>query len=145
MAVYNSGNVILHASADSVFKKLSNLENLKTMLEKVPADRIPEDKRQMFDNIKITPDTIEVPGGPMGNLTFRVIERKEPTLIKLQGEGIPMKMFLALHILPETESQSSGQVEIDIDIPAMLKPMIGGQIQKIANQFGDVLGAVPFS
>ncbi|MCH5235293.1 MAG: hypothetical protein J1E16_08345 [Muribaculaceae bacterium] len=145
MSIYSSDKISLNASATSVYDKLSNLENLQGMLDKVPADKIPEDKRQMFENIKITPDTIEVPGGPMGNLLFRVTERKSPSLIKLRGEGIPIEMSLVLHIEPLTESSSTATVDIDINIPAMLKPMIGGQIQKIANQFGDVLGAIPFA
>ena len=145
MSVYSSDKVTLNAPAPAVYDKLSNLENLKGMLEKVPADRIPEDKRQMFDNIKITPDTIEVPGGPMGSLLFRVTERKSPSLIKLKGEGVPVEMSLALHIQPLNDTSSSAQVDLDINIPMMLKPMIGGQIQKIANQFGDVLGAIPFA
>ncbi|MCH5239705.1 MAG: SRPBCC family protein [Muribaculaceae bacterium] len=145
MATYSSRNVTLNASADTVFNKLSNLENLKDMLGKVPAERIPEDKRQMFENIVITPDTIEVPGGPMGSLTFRVVERKEPSLIKLRGEGIPMEMSLSMHLKPKTETTSEASVDFDIDIPMMLRPLIGGQIQKIADQFGDVLGSIPFS
>ena len=145
MTTYSSGKVTLNASANSVFDKLSNLENLKGMLDKVPADRIPEDKRQMFENIQITPDTIEVPGGPMGNLVFRVVEKTAPSLIKLKGEGIPLEMYLALHVEPLTDSSSSAQVDVDIDVPAMLKPLVGGQIQKIANQFGDVLGSIPFA
>lgn len=145
MAVYSSGDVTLNASATTVFDKLSNLENLQSMLDKVPADRIPEDKRQMFENIKITSDTIEVPGGPMGNLVFRVTERVAPSLIRLQGEGIPIEMALVLRVKPLTDSSSQAGVDIDINLPAMLKPMVGGQIQKIANQFGDVLGAIPFA
>ena len=145
MSTYSSGNVTLNASASAVYDKLSNLENLKGLLDKVPADRIPEDKRQMFENIKITPDTIEVPGGPMGNLLFRVTERKAPSYIRLKGEGVPVEMALALHVEPLTDSSSSAKVDLDINIPPMLKLMIGGQIQKIANQFGDVLGAIPFA
>ena len=145
MAIYSSDKVTLNAPAEKVFEKLSNLENLQGMLDKVPADRIPEDKRQMFENIHITNDTIEVPGGPMGNLVFRVVEREAPKLIRLRGEGIPIEMSLALHVHPETETTSKANVDIDINIPAMLKPMIGGQIQKIANQFGEVLGAIPFT
>ena len=145
MAIYSSNAVILNAPAQAVYDKLSNLENLKGMLDKVPADKVPEDKRQMFENIQITPDTIEVPGGPMGNLLFRVVERAAPSLIRLQGEGMPVAMSLALHVEPVTDSSSSAKVDIDINLPAMLKPMIGGQIQKIANQFGDVLGAIPFA
>ena len=145
MATYNSEKVTLNSPATAVYDKLSNLENLKSMLAKVPAESVPEDKRQMFENIKITSDTIEVPGAPMGNLVFRVTERVAPSLIKLKGEGIPVEMALALHIHPVSDTTSSASVEIDINIPAMLKPMIGGQIQKIADQFGQVLGAIPFS
>ena len=144
MTTYSSHTVKLPASAETVFSKLSNLENLQGLLNKVPADKVPEDKRQMFENIKITSDTIEVPGGPMGSLTFRVTERVAPSLIKLTGEGIPMAMNLAMHITPESDSSSSAKVDLNIDIPALLKPMIGGQIQKMADQFGDVLGAIPF-
>ena len=145
MAIYSSDKITLQSSATSVYEKLSNLENLKGMLDKVPADRVPEDKRQMFENIKITNDTIEVPGGPMGSLVFRVTERVAPSLIKLRGEGIPIEMALVLHISPISDTTSSAKVDIDINLPAMLKPMIGGQIQKIANQFGEVLGAIPFA
>lgn len=144
MAVYKSDKVTIEAPAATVYDKLSNLENLKGMLSKVPAERIPEDKRQMFENIRITPDTIEVPG-PMGNMVFRVVEREAPHLIRLQGEGLPIQLGLALHVSPQTAESSQAQVEIDLDLPMMLKPMIGGQIQKIADQFGDVLAAIPFS
>ena len=145
MTSYSSPEATLPASAEQVFDRLSNLQNLQGLLDKVPADKIPEDKRQMFENIKITPDTIEVPGGPMGSLIFRVTERNAPSMIRLKGEGIPVEMSLALHVEPKTEDTSTAQVDLDINLPAMLKPMIGGQIQKIANQFGDVLGAIPFS
>ena len=145
MSNYSSEKVTLNAPVETVFEKFSNLEHLKGMLGKVPPESIPEDKRQMFENIHITPDTIEVPGGPMGNLVFRVTQREAPSLIKLQGEGIPVAMFLALHLEPESATTTAAKVDIDIDIPAMLRPMIGGQIQKIANQFGDVLKAIPFT
>lgn len=145
MAVYSSDKITLPASAENVYEKLSDLQNLRSMLDKVPADRVPEDKRQMFENIRITSDTIEVPGGPMGNLIFRVVERISPSLIRLRGEGIPVEMSLGLHINPLTETSSEAKVDLDINLPAMLKPMVGPQIQKIANQFGEVLGAIPFS
>ena len=145
MTTYSSHDINLQASAQNVFDKLSNLENLKNMLDKVPADKIPDDKRQMFENIKITPDTIEIPGAPMGNLVFRVVERVEPSLIRLAGEGIPMAMELVLNIKPVSDVASTAKVDFKIDIPALLKPMVGGQIQKITDQFGQVLGAIPFA
>lgn len=145
MATYQSPEVSLHAPAEAVFAKLSNLENLRSLLEKVPADQIPADKREMFDNITITADSITVPGGPVGSLTFRVKEKREPSLIRLEGEGSPVPLSLSLSIAPDGADYSRAQAEIDIAIPAMLKPMVSGPIQKMADQFGQVLKAIPFS
>lgn len=145
MSVYKSDNIELSASAENVFSKLSNLENLKGMIDKVPADKIPEDKRGMLESISITPDSISLPAGPVGNLTFRVVEKTEPSRIKLAAENSPIPLSLQLDLTPQTASSCNAQAVIDISLPAMLAPMIGGQIQKMADQFGQVLKAIPFS
>lgn len=147
MATYNSEEISLMAPAEAVYSKLSNLDNLRSLLEKVPADKIPADKLEMFNSISVTPDSVTVPGGPVGALTFRMKEKVEPTLIKLAGEGLPpgIALSLSLHITPEGESTSKAKVTIDISIPAMLKPMVSGPLQKMADQFGQVLRAIPFA
>lgn len=144
MATYKSQEVTLQAPAETVFAKLSNLENLRDLLKNVPEDKIPDDKKEMFDNIIITADSITVPGGPVGSLTFKVTKKEEPTLIALSGEGAPFAMGLALHIVPDGPV-SKARAVIDLEIPAMLKPMVSGPLQKMADQFGDVLKALPFS
>jgi len=145
MANYKSQPVTLSASATSVFSKFSNLENLRSLLEKVPADKIPADKREMFDNISITHDSISVPAGPVGNLTFRVVEKIEPSFIKLDAENSPIPLTMSLHISPTTAGSCTAFADIDISLPPMLKPMVGGHIQKMADQFGQVLKSIPFA
>lgn len=145
MSVYKSDSIELSASAESVFSKLSNLENLKGMLAKVPADKVPEDKRDMLNSIIITPDSISLPAGPVGNLTFKVVEKVAPSKIRLDAENSPIPLSLQLDITPKTASNCYAQAVINISLPAMLAPMIGGQIQKMAEQFGQVLKAIPFS
>ena len=145
MSSYNSGAVKLNTSAENVYSKLSNLGNLRDILERVPADSIPADKRDLFNSLNVTADSISVPAGPIGSLTFRVVERKEPSLIKLAAENSPMPMSIALNLKPETDSACTADVDIDIALPAMLKPMVGGHIQKMADQFGQVLKSIPFA
>lgn len=145
MSVYKSDKVELSAPAESVYAKLSNLENLRSMLAGVPAESVPEDKRELFDSISITPDSISVPAGPVGNLTFKVVEKTEPSRIKLAAENSPIPLSLQMNLEPKGPDASEAQVMIDIALPAMLAPMVGGQIQKMADQFGQVLKAIPFS
>ena len=145
MTTIKSEKTLLNASAEVVFDKLSNLENLKTLLDKVPADKVPEDKRAMFENLKITPDTIEIPGGPAGTITLRVKDKMAPSLIRLEGEGTPIPLSMQLEIEPKGTENCEVQVSLSMEIPAMLKPMISGPVKKIVEQFAQMLKAIPFN
>lgn len=145
MTTIKSEKSIINAPAERVYDKLSNLENLKPLLEKVPRDQIPEDKREMFDNLKVTADTISIPAGPVGAITLRVTDRLPYSLISLQGEGSPVPMGMQLEINPDGADRCEVQVAINIEIPAMLKPMVSGPLKNIVNQFSQVLGAIPFN
>lgn len=78
----------MKASAQNVFQRLSNLGSLKSMLADLPADQIPADKRDILENIKLSDDCIELPGGPVGSIRLRVVEQKAPVCIRLKG-GYP--------------------------------------------------------
>lgn len=145
MATYKSEEVALKASADNVFSRLSNFESLKKLLAQVPADQIPADKKEMFESIRLTEDSIELPGGPVGSIRLRVTERTAPSRIVLRGEGTPVPLQLQLDIHPVDESVCRAQAKVDIEIPAMLRPMISGPMQKMTEQFASVLRSIPFS
>ncbi len=144
MAKYESEPKRIQASVQQVFSRLDNLEGLRDLLEKVPGSAVPEDKRAMLEGIEITPDTITIPGGPVGSLTLRKSRTIEPELIELKGEGTPVPLTLSLHLTPQGEDACEAKACIDLEIPAMLKPMISGPMNKMIGQFGDVLGALNF-
>ncbi|MDE6338380.1 MAG: hypothetical protein K2K97_01160 [Muribaculaceae bacterium] len=145
MATYKSDDVTLLAPAEVVFAKLDNLEGLGDMIKNAPADQIPADKREMLEGISVTHDTITFPAGPMGSLTLRKTQSVAPTLIRLEGDGGPVPMSLSLNIIPVSAENCSANVEIDLQIPAMLKPMVNGPMKKMTTEFANMLRAVPFS
>lgn len=145
MATYKSDEVPLKASAQSVFDRLSDFESLKGLLSNVPADQIPADKREMFDSIKLTKDSIELPGGPVGSIRLKVVEKTAPTCIRLKGEGTPVPLSLQLDIHPVDDASCRAMAKVDLEIPAMLRPMISGPMQKMTEQFAQVLRSIPFS
>lgn len=145
MAKYKSEEVLLKASAQKVFDKLSDFESLRGLLGQIPEDQIPADKKEMFDNIHLTSDSIELPGGPVGNIRLRVVEKTAPTSIKLKGEGTPVPLSLQLNIIPIDEATCRAAAQVDLEIPAMLRPMIAGPMQKMTEQFAQVLHSIPFA
>lgn len=144
MTSIKSEKAIIPASAEQVFDKLSNLDNLKPLLEKLPVDQIPADKREMFDNLHITSDTISIPAGPVGEIKLRMTDRLPYSLIQLTGEGTPVPMNMQLNIDSKSPESCEVQVVINLEIPIMLKPMVSGPLKKVADQFVNVMGALPF-
>lgn len=143
MAEFKSEETPINASAEKVFGKLSNLESLGEALRNVPEDQIPADQKDLFSQVAITSDTISFPAGPIGSLTLKMTQKVEPTLIRLDGVGSPVPMSLSLRIRPVTEVSSTAMAVIDLQIPAMLKPMVSGPLNKMMSQFADMLRRIP--
>ena len=144
MADYKSQETKLNVSAEKVYDKLSDLSNLQSFLKDIPEDKIPADKLEQFKNLEITSDSITIKGGPTGAVTLEVAERVRPSLIKLRAANIPLSLTLSLKIESLGEFECKTQVVIDADIPMILKPMISGPLQQIADQFASVLSAISF-
>lgn len=144
MTTFKSSEINLQASASNVFGRLSNLENLQSFLNNIPQDKIPADKMEQFRNMRITPDSISIPGGPVGEVTLNVVERTPDSLIKLKAANVPVDIFLSMCIKEVSDNSCAATVMIDADIPVMLKPMVSGPLQKIVDQFAMVLAAIPF-
>ncbi len=144
MANYKSEDVTLGVPVERAFAKLDNLEGLGELIKNAPADKIPAEQRDMLDKISVTSDTISFPSGPMGEIRLRKVKSVEPTLIELAGEGTPVPMSLKLHLLPMGETACTANVEIDLQIPAMLKPMVNGPLKKMTTEFANMLRQMPF-
>lgn len=145
MATYRSETVGLAYPAETVFSRLSNLEALGDVIKNIPEDKIPADQLAQLEKVRVTRDTISFPGGPVGEITLRMDKLQEPVLISLVGDGTPVPLSLSMHILPLTSDTCEAYVEIDLQIPAMLKPMVNGPMQKMTQQFAHMLRQVPMA
>lgn len=143
MATYKSEEVNMAYPAERVFTKFSNLEGLGNLLKNVPTDSIPSEQLSQLEQIRVTPDTISFPGGPAGDVTLKLVETVSPTLIRLEGQGTPVPMSLKMKITPLTPDTCSAMVEIEVQIPMMLKPMVNGPLQKMTDQFAMMLRQIP--
>lgn len=144
MAEYKSPVQEINAPAERVWTKLSNPAKLQEWIDQIPPESIPEDKRKALEGLRLTDDSITIPGGPAGAITLRIAERREPTLLEFRGEGTPVPLSVSLHLDPSPAISCTAQVIINIDIPAMLKPMVSGPLQKMANEFAQRLSQIPY-
>ncbi|MDE7381199.1 MAG: hypothetical protein K2N03_03605 [Muribaculaceae bacterium] len=143
MSSIKSDNYTIGYSAEKVYEKLSHPENLRGLLEKVPAEGIPEEQRQTLEQIKVTEDSITIPAGPVGAMTLRLTKKEEPTLLRFDAENSPIEVALVIHIKPLSDSACEIMLEID-NVPKMLAMMASGPFKKVTDQFAQLIKQIPF-
>lgn len=136
MSKFESSIKQIPYSQKAVYDKISNLENL----EKV-RDRIPADKVQDFSFDK---DSVSVNVAPVGEIKLRIVNREEPKCVKFETAQSPLPFNLWIQVLPVTETTSKMKVTVDADIPFMLKGMVSGPLKDGIEKIADALAMIPY-
>ena len=101
---------------------------------------MPDDLRQKAGDVRFTDDAIIINANPVGEIRLEIIDKHEPDLIKLKASNAPVPMFLSLELAAESESVTKLVAAIEVEGPAIIKPMIGPKMQEAANQMATLVG-----
>lgn len=133
MSTYTAKPFSVDRSAETIAAKFDDLTALRPML-----DKLSEEDRAKIGDLQLTPDTISVTAGPVGQVTFRVSERT-PKRVALRAEGSPVPLVLGVDLNPTGPDSTEVKCGIDVDLPMMLRPMVGPQLQKAVGMLSDVI------
>lgn len=136
MATYKSKEFTIQSPAPSIFERITDLASFESRL-----DQLPPDLRQKLGNVRFGQDTISINAAPMGEIKFRVTDKVAPERVTLSAEQSPVPLTLSVLLHPTLQDPGATYVQtvIDVDIPPMLRPMVGGKLQEAANKFGELL------
>ncbi len=136
MATYKSKEITVAAPVDDVFARVTDLGAFQQRL-----DQLPDDLRARMGNVKFGEDSITIDAAPMGEITFRVTERIPSQRVTLAAEQSPVPLTLSVVTRGNLADGNSTDLQtvIDVDIPPMLKPLVGGKLQQAADMFTDML------
>ena len=113
MSKYESSVKHIPASVEQVYAKLSDLENLRPLIENAQDNEALKQKLQeagqdpgqldQLRNVELSSDRIAVPAGMIGTLALRIIEREENKTIKFETEQSPVQANMWIQVLPTSE------------------------------------------
>lgn len=135
MSTYTGKTATIKASAASIADKFADMSRMGDNL-----DKMSEEQRQKIGNVRFTQDSMTMVNPSVGEVTFKVIEHSENAVRMLCNN--PMKMELSLNFEAVSEDETNITPAIDIDIPAMIRPMIGPHLQKAADQMGNMISGM---
>ena len=132
MAEYVSDVKQIAATAPKVLAKLSDLSNVETMKDKIPAEAGLKD-------LTCDKDSISFNVNPVGNVKFKIIEREEPKTIKFAAYGSPIEVNMWIQLVEKEENLTKMRLTLKADLPMMVKMMVDGKLKDGINKVADVL------
>lgn len=134
MATYSSKPAVINRPIQEIFDRFSDLSNLQDQLKELP-----EEQLARIGDVKFDTDSIAINTPQVGEIKFQVIERVAPGKIVFGSPSSPIPLKMTLTLTPVTDDSTEAVTAIDVEIPMMLRPLIGGKMQEAADQFSKLM------
>lgn len=146
METYKSDVAIINADINRVFDRLSHPgsfnEALKPQVQEA-ADKLPQEVLDNLKNVTFEGDSLSVQT-PMGPIKLGVTDSVAPNRVTYGAMQSPVAFSLVIELTSTGAETTEAVAAINLDIPKLLVPMIGGKLKEGAKQFGRILPKLPY-
>lgn len=142
METYKSDKVTINHNINLIYSKLSDPSIFKAQIDN-NMDRLPDEAREHLKSVKFEEDGISVES-PMGMLKLSVSESQEPTMVKYTAQSSPVPFGVTINLESVDENTTQAVTELNIELPFMLKAMVGGKLSEGAQKMGELIAKLPY-
>ena len=131
----SSVKTIPHAQ-ERVYEKLSNLNNLESVKDKLPLEKV---KDFSFDA-----DRLSFRADPVGQLTLSIVERTPCKCVKFASENSPLPFNLWIQIVPVADEECKIKITVGAEVNPFVKAMVQKPIQEGIERMADLLARINY-
>jgi len=132
MTTYESDIKTISSNEEVVFGILSDLNNLKQILDNTPLTEKVKDLRFQTDSCSFVVEGF-------GKMGFSIIEREPFKTIKLKSEHAPVEINVWIQLIAREDNVTQMKLTLKADLPVMIKMMIDKKLKEGINLIADVL------
>lgn len=137
MTQFESGIKMIPYSQEQVYAKLSDLNHLEAVKDRIPTDKV--------QDLQFNADTVSFSVSPVGRLSLHIVNREEPKCIKFEAANSPLPFNLWIQLLPVTENECKMKLTIKAEINMFLKGMVSKPMQDGLEKLADMLAIIPYN
>ena len=128
-------------SQESVYAKVSDLSNLRELM-----DRIPEDQKQniKLEDLECTVDRVSTTISPIGKVEFAIISREPFKCVKMETTQSPLKLILWIQIVSTGDSSCKIKLTADADLNIFMAKMVEKPLTEALDKLADTLAMIPY-
>lgn len=136
MTKFESGVKMVPASQERVYEKLSDLNNLEKLKNRLPEDKV---KNLSFDS-----DSLSIEVDPVGKITLQIVEKEPCKCIKFATTTSPLPFNLWIQMLPVTDTECKMKLTIGMELNAFMKAMVQKPLQEGLEKMADALAMIQY-
>ena len=137
MATYSSKPIEIPMQAESVYEKVSNLSGFQERI-----DNLPQDVKDKIGAVRFTEDSIIINAATVGDMVLSISEKVPGKRVAFTANGAPVPIVMSINLENIDNEKTLVTTCIDVEIPALLKPLVGPKLQEAAEKFGDMIGNI---
>ena len=128
-------------SQESVYSKVSDLSNLRTLI-----DQIPEDQKQNInlENLECTPDRVSTTVSPVGKIELAIVQREPVKCVKMETLQSPIKLTVWIQIVSTGDSSCKIKLTVDADLNIFMAKMVEKPMTEAVEKLADTLAVLPY-
>ncbi len=136
MTKFESSVKVIPHSQERVYGKLSNLNNLESLKDRLPQEQI---KDMTFDA-----DTLSFSVAPVGQLTLKIIEREPCKCIKFEAVGSPIPFNLWIQLVAIGDDECKIRITAGLEINPFMKAMVQKPLHDGLEKMVDTLSMINY-
>ena len=128
-------------SQEQVYAKVSDLSNLKALI-----DRIPEDQKQgmNLENLECTPDKVSTVVQPVGKVEIAIVSREPYKCVKMESTKSPIKLYLWIQIVSTGQDSCKIKITVDADLNIFIAKMAEKPLTEAVEKLADMLAMLQY-
>lgn len=153
MENFTSKVEVAEGSQETVYGFLEDCRNFslcRDMLTKAAENEgnaVDKEKTERLGKAEFDRDSVEVDAPNVGKVRMQITERQEPTTIRMEGCGIPLKIEMVIQLLPLEEDRTKTRLRVTLraDLNPFIRAMVGGKLSEAADKVAEQLANLPYN
>ena len=137
MTKYTGKTSVVNLPAAEISDKFADMSTFNDKLAGMP-----EDVRKHMGDLTFTRDSVCMDTKQAGKDVFKVTERDDRHIVLACSFPLPISLTINLSPVADDAAKTEVSTDVDIEIPAMLRPIIGPQMQMVADHFSTAMGSI---
>lgn len=137
MTKYTGKTSVVNLPAAEISDKFADMSTFNDKLAGMP-----EDVRKHMGDLTFTRDSVCMDTKQAGKVVFKVTERDDRHIVLACSFPLPISLTINLSPVADDAAKTEVSTDVDIEIPAMLRPIIGPQMQKVTDHFSTAMGSI---